>query len=363
MTSPGSETHTIPQPHPPAQGRWMVWGVLVVTLAAAFALELSLGSVMIPVKSVVLALVGNEEVPEGWRQIVLLFRLPRAVTAMLSGAALGMAGLKMQTLFRNPLADPFVLGISSGASLGVALLVMGSWGLGWSALLEKAHVAGDLSLITAATGGAVAVLSVVLAIARKVESNLTLLIIGLMFGYISSSLVSILMQFALEYQMQSYITWTFGSFAGVTWRQMPLFASSVLAGLVVGWALAKPLNAFLLGERYARSMGANVGSARFWIILGSSLLAGSVTAFCGPIGFLGIAIPHLCRLLFRTSDHRTLVPGVILLGAALALAADVLSQVPGTGIVLPLNSVTSLLGAPVVVGVILHRRHIMEAGS
>ena len=254
------------------------WVLLLATLLAVVALDLSLGSVLIPLKSVIGSLLGDERVPPGWREIVLLFRLPRTVTAMLGGAALGIAGLKMQTLFRNPL-------------------------------------------------------------------------------------VSILLQFSQEYQMQSYLAWTFGSFGGVTWKQMPLFAATLLAGLALAWMLAKPLNGFLLGEGYARSMGVNVRRTRYWIILGASLLAGCVTAYCGPIGFLGIAVPHLGRLLFKTSDHHVLVPAVILVGAILALTADLLSQVPGTRIALPLNAVTSLIGAPVVVGVILRRQRIMEAGA
>jgi len=341
--------------------RMAVWGGLAGALAAAFILELSLGSVLMPVKTVAAILLGNDDVPEGLRQIVLLFRLPRALTAMLAGSALSVSGLKMQTLFRNPLADPFVLGISAGASLGVALVVMAAGGLGGNLSLEKGGVAGSVSLILAATFGAVAVLIVILGIAGKVESNLTLLIIGLMFGYISSSLVQVLMQFTYEHQMQSYIAWTFGSFGGVTWRQMSVFAPSAAAGLALAWILAKPLNAFLLGEGYARSMGVNVQSARFLIVLGSSLLAGTVTAYCGPIGFLGIAVPHLSRLMLRTSDHRVLVPAVILMGATLALIADLISQVPGSRIALPLNAVTALIGAPVVVGMILRRRHVMES--
>jgi iron complex transport system permease protein len=280
---------------------------------------------------------------------------------MLAGAALGIAGLKMQTLFRNPLADPFVLGISSGASLGVALVVLAASGAGWSALLSRTGIIGNASIILAAIIGAVVVMGIVLGVARKVESSLTLLIVGLMFGYIASSLVSVLMQFALEHQMQNYITWTFGSFAGVTWRQLAIFAPAVIIGLLAAWLLAKPLNAFLLGDNYARSMGVHVQGIRSCIILGTALLAGAVTAFCGPIGFLGIAVPHLSRMLLRTGDHHTLVPAVVLIGATLALLADIIAQVPGTQISLPLNAVTALIGAPVVVGVILRGRHGMEA--
>lgn len=340
-----------------------LWLGLTGVLAFFLLLQLCLGSVTIPLASVLSILWGSPDVPEGWRQIVLLFRLPRAITAMLGGAALGLAGLMMQTLFRNPLADPFVLGISSGASLGVALVVMAAWGMGWNALLQRTGVAADASVILAAILGAMGVLAAVMSIAPRVENSVTLLIVGLMVGYMTGSLVTILLQFTQEQQLQSYIAWTFGSFGGVTWRRMTVFAPTLLAGLLLAWSLAKPLNAFLLGEGYARSMGVNVKRCRIWIILGASLLAGTVTAYCGPIGFLGIAIPHLCRMLMKTSDHRVLAPAVILVGAVVALAADLMAQVPGTRIVLPLNAVTALLGAPVVVGVVLRRRHSMELGA
>ncbi len=338
-----------------------VWAGLAGLLVAAFLLELSLGSVLLPLRAVVSILLGYENAPAGWRQIVLLFRLPRALTAMLAGSALSISGLKMQTLFRNPLADPYVLGISAGASLGVALVVMAAGELGWGLLFEKSGITGNVSLISAATIGAITVLTIVLGVASKVENNLSLLIVGLMFGYISGSLVSIFMQFTNEHRLQSFIFWTFGSFGGVTWKQMSVFAPIVIGGLALAWTMVKPLNAFLLGEGYARSMGVNVRLARFWIVIGSSLLAGTVTAYCGPIGFLGIAVPHLSRLILKTSDHRVLVPAVILFGAALALVADLISQAPGTGIVLPLNAVTALIGAPVVIGMILRRPRMMES--
>lgn len=282
---------------------------------------------------------------------------------MLAGAALGVSGLMMQTLFRNPLADPYILGVSSGASLGVALVVMVTEGLGWNLLFERAGIMGSTALVVAATLGSAIVLGVVLSFARRVESNTTLLIIGIMFGYLASALVNILMQFSMEHQMQRYVTWTFGSFGSVTWRQMNLFAPALAAGIALALALIKPLNALLLGDSYARSMGVNVRRVRFWIIVSAAILAGAVTAYCGPIAFLGIAIPHLCRMLWRTSDHRELLPATILMGAALALFADRVAQVPGSQVALPLNSVTSLIGAPVVIAVILRRRHVMEAGA
>jgi iron complex transport system permease protein len=245
----------------------------------------------------------------------------------------------------------------------VALVVMVAEGAGWSLALERAGIMSSTSIIVAATVGSAVVLSVVLGFARKVESNTTLLIIGLMFGYVAGALVSILMQFSVEHQMQNYVTWTFGSFGSVTWRQMRIFVPVVSVGISLALILAKPLNAFLLGEKYARSMGVNVRRARLWIIAGAALLAGTVTAYCGPIAFLGIAVPHLCRPLLKTSDHRRLLPAVVLMGAILALLADRLAVVPGSQIALPLNSVTSLIGAPVVVTVILRRRHVMEAGA
>lgn len=343
--------------------RITMWGAMLLGLALAFGFELSLGSVSIPLRDVASIVLGRADTPEDWKQIVLLFRLPRAVTAMLAGAALGIAGLKMQTLFRNPLADPFVLGISSGAGLGVAMVVMVAGGLRWSIFLEKTGFAGNISLVLSAIVGASAVLGVVLGVARRVEGNVTLLIVGLMFGYITGAVVQILMQFAMEHQMQSYITWTFGSFGSVTWRQLAVFAPTVACGLAIAWVLVKPLNALLLGNDYARSMGVNVGLVRSWIIGGASVLAGAVTAYCGPIGFLGIAVPHLGRILLKTSDHHRLVPAVMILGATVALLADLISQMPGTQMAMPLNAVTALIGAPVVVGVIVRRRHVMEAGS
>ena len=340
----------------------LAWVALGFLLAFTFALELAIGSVAIPLKSVVRILLGMPVSSDTARQIVLMFRLPRAVTAMLAGAALGVAGLKMQTLFRNPLADPFVLGISSGAGLGVAIVVLAANALGLSALMAQSNITGSASIILAATIGALVVLGAVLMVARRVESTLTILIVGLMAGYISGSLVSIMMQFAIEHQMQSYITWTYGSFGGVTWTQMTVFAPVVVAGVLIGWLLAKSLNALLLGDGYAHSMGVNVSRVRAAIIAGASLLAGAVTAFCGPIGFLGIAVPHLCRMLLKTSDHRVLIPSVVLLGGSIAMLADLISQAPGTQMTLPLNAITALIGAPVVVGVVLKSRHVMEAG-
>ncbi len=339
-------------------------GLALVALAV-FLLSLAVGSVRIPIEEIVAVLLGGDASKPAWATIVLKFRLPKALTAMLAGAALSVSGLQMQTLFRNPLAGPFVLGISSGASLGVALTVLLAGvavGLGGSTtLLAGISLAGDTSLALSAITGSGLVLLLVMTVARKVQSGMTLLILGLMFGYTTSALVSVLIYFSVVERIQAYISWTFGSFGGVTWRQLQVMAPAILLGLAGGHLLMKPLNALLLGETYALSLGLNVRRVRLGIIGSSAVLAGVVTAFCGPIGFLGIAVPHLCRSLLHTSDHRLLLPAVSFMGATLALGADIVAGLPGSQLTLPLNAVTALLGAPVVIWVILRQRNLREA--
>ena len=335
--------------------------LLAVVLVAVFLLSLSLGSVSIPLQQIVTTLFGGTPEKASWATIVLKFRLPKAITAALAGAALSASGLQMQTLFRNPLADPFVLGISSGASLGVALVVLVAGVAGGSSLLAGVSLVGDVSLALASITGSALVLLLVMAVARRVQSTMTLLILGLMFGYATSALVSVLLYFSIAERIQAYISWTFGSFGGVTWSQLQIFGPVVVGALLFSSLLVKPLNALLLGETYARSMGLNVRLARLGVIAASASLAGIVTAFCGPIGFLGVAVPHLCRSLFGTSDHRLLLPAVTLLGGTLALGADLLAQLPGSQLTLPLNAVTALLGAPVVGWVILRQRNLRES--
>lgn len=333
---------------------------LLIVLVMVFVLSVAIGSVNIPINEVVTILLGGEASRATWSTIVLDFRLPKALTALLAGAALGVSGLLMQTLFRNPLADPFVLGVSSGASLGVALVVL-TLGTTGGILIAGLGLTVDLSLTLAAILGAACAMFIVLTVAARVRSIMTLLILGLMFGYLTGALVSLLMYFSIAERIQIYLNWTFGSFGGVTWKQMPIFLPAIVTGLVSAFLLTKPLNALLLGEAYAQSMGLNVHRARLAIIVSTALLAGSVTAFCGPIGFLGLAVPHICRAIFGTSDHRALIPATILMGSILALVADLIAQVPGSQIVLPLNAVTALIGAPVVVWVILRRRVLREA--
>lgn len=341
--------------------------LLVAALFVAFALDLGLGPVFIPPDAVTRILLG---MPPGggaagdqsaWRTIILLIRLPKAITALLAGGALALCGLQMQTLFRNPLADPFVLGISSGASLGVALVVLAVGGSTGAALLGGIAGGGQLAVVVAAGAGAAAVLLLVLLLAQRVPGVMTLLILGLFFGYAVSAVVSILMEWSSAERVQSFIAWTFGSFDSVTWQEMPVFGAVVVVGIAAGQLAAKQLNALLLGEGYARSMGMRIRAVRTFLIIDTALLAGSVTAFCGPIAFVGIAVPHLARSLFASSNHRTLLPAVTLLGATTMLLADLVSHLPAGGGVLPLNAITALIGVPVVVWVILRRRNLTES--
>ena len=347
-------------PWPRLGARRGLFPALAAALAGLFALSLGLGSVSIPLDAVIAILWDGTGQKESWTHIVHAIRLPRALTAVLAGAALGASGLQMQTLFRNPLADPFILGISAGASLGVALVVLGT-GVTGSGLMAGLGFLGQAGVVAAAVAGAALALGLVLLVGRRVEHAMTLLILGLMFGYLTAALVSVLLYFSIPEQVQTYVLWTFGSFGAVTWGQLAVLAPTALAGLGIAGLLVKPLNALLLGETYARSMGLEARRARLWIIASAALLAGAVTACCGPIGFLGVAVPHLCRGLFNTSDHRVLMPAVLLLGGMLALGADLVARLPGSDAALPLNAVTALLGAPVVTWIILRRRTLRQA--
>src|SRR5262249_22710128 len=272
------------------------------------------------------------------------------------------AGLQMQTLFRNPLADPFALGVASGASLGVALVVLGT-GYGAAAMFGASFgLAGDAALIAAAVTGASVVLGVVLAVSARIESPTTVLVLGLMFGYAASAFVTVLVGATQPERIALWAAWQFGSFSGVTWQRLRLFAPILAGGLVLASLTTKQLNALLLGENYARSMGVPVRRVRLLTMLGASVLGAVVTAFCGPISFLGIAVPHLCRGLLGTSDHRVLVPAVVVMGGGVGLVAQIVSRLPGSAGVLPLNAVTWLMGAPVVVAALLRGRRGAFAG-
>jgi len=329
---------------------------LAAGLVIAFLLSLALGSTHVPLSRVVEVLTGASTERDGAAIVVETIRLPRSLTALFAGAALGIAGLQMQTLFRNPLADPFALGISSGASLGVAIVVLGSGMSAAAAFGASTGLRGDALLIGAAIVGALAVLALVLVVSSRVANPTTVLVLGLMFGYAASAIVTVLVGVSSPERLMQLAQWGFGSFSGVTWQRLQLFGPLTIAGVLLAAAMTKQLNALLLGENYARSMGVAVRRARLLTMLGASMLGAIVTAFCGPIAFLGIAIPHLCRGLLGTSNHRVLVPAVVLMGGAVALVAQIVSLLPGSAGILPLNAVTSIIGAPVVVAVLLRSR-------
>jgi iron complex transport system permease protein len=329
--------------------------LLVLLLAALFA-NLSLGSVAIPLEEILSALTGGEPGRESWKYIIWNYRLPKALTALLVGGGLSLSGLLMQTLFRNPLAGPFVLGVSSGASLGAALLIMGASLLGG---MGARYLSSDLSLIVASGLGSLLVLATVLVVATRLKDAMALLIVGLMFGSITAALVTVLSFFSQAEQLQQYIFWSYGSVGNLSWSQVGLLSAFFMAGVGISIGLLKALNALLLGERYAASMGISTRHTRNWIILATGLLAGGITAFAGPIAFIGLAVPHLARQLLGTQDHRILLPAVLLYGGILMLICDMIAQLPFSSYVLPINAITSLVGAPVIIWLLLRRNRML----
>jgi iron complex transport system permease protein len=325
--------------------------ILSVILAVCFFINISLGSVYIPLKNILESLLGNSD-----NIIITQYRLPKAITAILVGSGLGISGLLMQTLFRNPLAGPFVLGITSGSSLGVALVILGSGlfgGLFATALISK------WSIVIAASLGSFLVLLAVLAVSNKVRDTMAILIIGLMFGSITAAVVSVLSYFSSAEQLQQYIFWGFGSLSNLSWHELTIFLLIYLVGLTLSIASIKSLNSLLLGENYAKSLGLNLKQSRFIIILSTSLIAGTITAFSGPIAFIGLAIPHLTKQIFKTSNHKILLPAVFLFGAIIMLICDSISQIPGSDYTLPINAITALVGAPVVIWLLVRQRKMV----
>jgi iron complex transport system permease protein len=335
--------------------------VLALATALLFIADLALGSVKIPLGGVIDALLGRPTDP-AWASILRVFRLPKALTALAAGAALAVSGLILQTVFRNPLAGPDSLGIGAGASVGVALVVLAAGSAGGSALLSGLGLAGYAVLSLAASAGAFLVLALILLFARRVENGVTLLIIGLLVGYFAGSLVSLLVYFGTPQKVQVYLGWTYGSFSAVTAAQLPVLVAAVAIGLALTARSSKSLNALLMGERFAETLGLRVRSTRTRALAAAAILAGAATAFCGPIAFLGIAAPQAARKVLRSSDHAFLIPGAALLGSAFALAADVASQAPGNGAVLPINPLLALIGAPIILSIFL-RGSSEERGS
>ena len=329
--------------------------VLFIALAVAFLINLSVGSVAIPLKEIISVFIGNGASKETWNYILIDYRLPKAITAMIAGAGLAISGLLMQTLFRNPLAGPFVLGLSSGASLGVAFLILGASAFGGvlgSLLLSQ------WSLVIAAGLGSFFVLLAVLAVTFRIKDTMAILIIGLMFGSLTTAVVSVLSYFSNAERLQQYIFWSFGSLGNQSWEGVVILSICFMLGLLLSFGSSKSLNSLLLGENYAKSMGLHIKRTTFIIILATSILAGGITAFVGPIAFVGLAVPHLVRQFFKTSNHLILMPAVLLFGAVLMLLCDTIAQLPFSAFTLPINAITSLIGAPVVIWLLVRKRKL-----
>lgn len=329
--------------------------ILSVLLVVLFFINISLGSVSIPLDDIFNTIIGGKSTKQSWETIILNFRLPKAITAILVGSGLSICGLLMQTLFRNPLAGPFVLGISSGASLGVAVLILGSSVFG--GFLLSASIS-NISLPIAASLGAFLVLSAVIIAANKVRNTMSILIIGLMFGSLTSAIISVLAYFSEAEQIQQYLFWSFGSLGNLSWNEIIVFICIYLIGVLGTLLVIKPLNSFLLGENYAKSLGINIKKNRNIILLITSLLTGVITAFSGPIAFVGLAVPHIARLFFTTSNHKILIPAVAILGGIILLICDGIAQLPTSEYTLPINAITSLFGAPVVIWLLVRKKKI-----
>ncbi len=329
--------------------------ILIGFLILCFFVNISLGSVSIPTKQIFKSLIGNID-NESWQYIIQNYRLPKAFTAILVGSGLGISGLLMQTLFRNPLAGPFVLGISSGASLGVALVILGS---GFFGGVFASLLVSKWSVVVAASLGSFLVLLAVMMVSSRVRDTMAILIIGLMFGSITAAVVSVLSYFSSAEQLQQYIFWGFGSLGNLSWNELLIFFVIYCLGIILSIASIKGLNTLLLGENYAKSLGLNLKQSRLIIIISTSLLAGTITAFAGPIAFIGLAIPHMTRQIFNTSNHKTLLPAVFLFGAIVMLVCDSIAQVPTSDYTLPINAITSLVGAPVVIWLLVRKRKMI----
>ena len=327
---------------------------LIVLMVALFCLTLLHGSVNIPFKSVLNILLGNESEKSSWTNIIWQTRLPQAITAALCGAALAVSGLMLQTLFRNPLAGPSILGISDGANLGVAIVVMG--GASVSAQLSMLSVTGNLLMVGGALTGAMGVLALIIYFSTKVKNAVILLIIGMMIGYMASAVISILNYYAPADRVHAFVLWGMGDFSDVTLQKLPFFASFILMALLFSVLLIKPLNALLLGEQYAVNLGVKIKNLRILILLCTGSLTAVVTAYCGPISFIGLAVPHVARMTVRSSNFKLLLPVTLLAGANIALLCNLLTILPGGEGVLPLNAVTPLFGAPIILYVLLNRR-------
>jgi iron complex transport system permease protein len=328
--------------------------LLVVLVLILFVLNMMVGAVNIPVRNVWNILMGGMDDRDAWRYIILQSRLPQALTAILSGGALAMSGLMLQTAFRNPLADPSIFGISSGAGLGVALVMLL---MGGTLSTGVFTITGFAAVFIAAFIGAMVVILIILFFSSIVRNHVMLLIIGIMIGYLSASAISLLNFFATEEGVKSYLVWGLGNFGGVTMEQMPIFAAVTIIGIMMAMLLIKPLNALLLGDKYAQNLGVNIVIVRNALLIITGVLTAIVTAFCGPISFIGLAVPHVARLWVKTDDHIVLMPATLLSGSVIALVCNLLCVLPGDAGIIPLNAVTPLMGAPVIIYILLKQKH------
>jgi iron complex transport system permease protein len=330
-----------------------LFSLLFAGLIVLFFVNISFGSITIPFKEIYTSLTGGHSSKSTWEYIIINYRLPKAITAVLVGMGLSISGLLMQTLFRNPLAGPYVLGLSSGASLGVAFVILG-------ASMLPSFLSGILlspyGIVLASTLGSTTVLLLVLLVSQRLRDTMAILIVGLMFGSFTSAIVGVLTYFSSAEQLQKFTFWSMGNLGNLSWTSILILSICVLLGLLLSLLSIKPLNALLLGENYAKSMGLNFNKARLIIILATSILAGSITAYAGPIAFIGLAVPHIAKLVFQTSNHTVLFWSTLLFGAGIMLICDVVSQMPGMEITLPINAITSILGAPVVIWLLVRKR-------
>ena len=328
---------------------------LLLLLLLSLLLNISLGQVAIPIKEIFKSLLGGNASKDTWEYIIINFRLPKAIVAILVGVGLSISGLLMQTLFRNPLAGPYVLGLSSGSSLGVAFVILGA---GMLPSFLSGFLLSSYGIILASCLGSFMVLIMVLIVSRRLRDTMTILIVGLMFSSFTSAIVGVMTYFTSAEQLQKYTFWSMGSIGNVSWQNILILASAVLIGLLLSVFSLKPLDSLLLGENYARSMGLNISKTRYTIIIATSILAGSITAFAGPIAFIGLAVPHLSKLLFQTSNHKILFWATLLIGAIIMLFCDMVSQLPGFDFTLPINAITSIIGAPIVIWLIVRKKSL-----
>ena len=334
----------------------LLFSTLIIGMVILFFLNIGLGSINIPLKDVYTSLLHGSCSKESWNYIILNYRLPKAIVAILIGIGLSISGLLMQTLFRNPLAGPYVLGLSSGASLGVAVVILG---VSLLPISLSEFFLSSFGIIIASSLGSFIVLVSVLVIAKRLRDTMAILIVGLMFGSLTSAIVGSLTYFSSAEQLQKFTFWSLGNLGNLTWNSIAILCFCVVLGLLLSVFSIKPLNALLLGENYARSLGINYKKTKYIILFATSILAGSITAFVGPIAFIGLAVPHIAKLVFQTSNHKILFWSTLLFGAIIMLICDSITQVPGTEITLPINAITSIFGAPIVIWLLVRKRKMM----